>query len=472
MKLLPHHKSFNRRSINVFLVSTCISVLIYLLASLILVCISDIRTTSLSSSAPSSPTTLEHIAFGIASSRNSWPKQKQWLKLWWKPQKMRGCVFLDSPLPQKDSGDSSLPPVCISQDTSRFRYTYKHGYRSAIRIARIVSETVNLSLPGVRWYVFGNDETVFFPENLAKTLSKYDHELWHYIGTNSESHEQNRMFSFGMGFWGAGFALSSSLASVLAKVLDSCLERYPHLYGSDGRIYSCLAELGIGLTREPGFHQMDIRGDAFGLLAAHPVSPLVSFHLSAHTHPIFPNMTAIKAVEQLLKAANMDSERTLQQTVCYDRWFSWTISVSWGYAVEVYDHHIFLPDALHAQETFEHWNKRSVLEGAYTFSTRPLHPDPCRRSTTFFLDGVFSGRDGIIKSKYKRSLRDNCTFDPMASPKRLEEILVFSKKLNLGVKQLQAPRRQCCDVLPSSATQKLEISIRECEAEELIHMHA
>lgn len=107
-----------------------------------------------------------------------------------------------------------------------------------------------------RWFVFGDDDTVFFPENLVKTLAKYDHDLMYFIGSNSESFAQNRFFSFGMAYGGAGFAISYPLAKTLAKVLDSCLERYHHLYGSDGRISSCLAELGVGITREAGFHQV------------------------------------------------------------------------------------------------------------------------------------------------------------------------------------------------------------------------
>lgn len=104
--------------------------------------------------------------------------------------------------------------------------------------------------------MFGDDDTVFFPDNLVKTLSKYDHRLWYYIGANSESFMQNKFFSFNMAYGGAGFAISYPLAKVLTKVFDSCLERYPHLYGSDARISSCLAELGVGLTQEPGFHQV------------------------------------------------------------------------------------------------------------------------------------------------------------------------------------------------------------------------
>ncbi|GMG98667.1 hypothetical protein Nepgr_000507 [Nepenthes gracilis] len=472
MKFLPPSpRTFTFRSSNLLLISTCTCVLIYVVVSLILVFTSDFYYKSLSSPVLA-PTVIEHIAYGIASSQNSWPKQKDFVKLWWNPRKMRGCVFLDGLTADYSGDSSSLPPLCMSQDTSRFRYSNRKGHRSAIRVARIVSEAVNLSLPGVRWFVFGDDETVFFPENLVKTLSKYDHQLWYYIGTNSENYEQNRIFSFDMAFWGAGFAISSPLAKVLAKVLDSCLERYPHLFGSDGRIHSCLAELGVGLTREPGFHQMDIRGNAFGLLAAHPLSPLVSLHHSGHTNPLFPNMTAIKSLQRLFEAVDVDSERILQHTICYDRWFSWTISVSWGYAVEVFDYHIYLPDALQAQETFEPWKKGGVLAGAHTFNTRPVVADPCKRSTIFFFDGVSSGKNGIIKTKYRRFLHDNCTYDPKASAKKLEEIVVITKKLDLNIKQLQSPRRHCCDMLPPSADQKLEVSIRECTGEELVYMHA
>lgn len=428
---------------------------------------SEVANIPVSSQGVSAPTSLEHLVFGIASNQDSWLEKKNYVKHWWKPQQMRGCVFVDS-MPGNESSyndNSSLPPVCISEDTSRFRYTYRHGLPSAIRVAHVVSETVALNHSGVRWFVFGDDDTIFFPENLVKTLSKYDHELWYYIGTNSEIYEQNRVFSFDMAFGGAGFAISYPLAKVLAKVFDSCLERYPHLYGSDSRVYTCLAELGVGLTREPGFHQVlicqldayiyrllpgfplilsiylylncdqvDVRGDTFGLLAAHPLAPLVSFHHLDHIDPIFPNMTANQAIEHLFEAVKVDSERVLQQTVCYDRWFSWTISVSWGYAVQVFENHQFLPDVLRAHKTFRQWKKGSVLTELYTFNTRELHIDPCRRPTIFFMDSVSSGRDGI-ESSYRRDTSDNCNLH-MASPKRLEEIKVFSHKLDLKIKQV------------------------------------
>ncbi|GFS31896.1 glycosyltransferase [Actinidia rufa] len=260
---------------------------------------------------------------------------------------------------QNDS--DSLPPICISKDTARFSYTYWGGPRTSVRIACVVSESVSLNHSNVRWFVFGDDDTMFFPENLVKTLSKYDHELWHYIGTNLETLMQNKFFSFDMAFGGAGFAINYPRLGFWLRVFDSCLERYPHIYGSDGRVHACIAELGIGKIHEPGFHQMDIRGNIFGLLAAHPKTPLVSLHNLDQTDPIFPNMTTTRALEHLLHAAKVNPHRLLQQTVCYDRWFSWTISVSWGYAVQVFGNHLFLSDVLRAQQTFKPWRRGNPL---------------------------------------------------------------------------------------------------------------
>ena len=175
----------------------------------------------------------------------------------------------------------------------------------------------------------------------------------------------------------------------------------------------------------------------FGLLASHPVTPLVSLHQLDNTNPIFPNKTSPKeALQHLFKAASVDSQRLLQQSVCYDRWYSWTIIVSWGYAVQIYDYHVQLPDLLlHVQETFKKWNDRNTpLSGVYTFATKEPHPDPCRQPIRFFLDSVTSSERGGIETTYRKSFL-NCSYDSN-SPKKFEEVKVFSHKLDLDIKQV------------------------------------
>ncbi len=46
------------------------------------------------------------------------------------------------------------------------------GQRSALRISRVVSEMFRLGLEDVRWFVMGDDDTVFVVENVVRILSK------------------------------------------------------------------------------------------------------------------------------------------------------------------------------------------------------------------------------------------------------------------------------------------------------------
>ncbi|MED6207002.1 hypothetical protein PIB30_031909 [Stylosanthes scabra] len=392
----------------------------------------------------SDPTTLNHLVFAIKSSAKLWPRRNEYTKLWWNHNNnnngiMRGCVFVDN-LPNNYTNSNSnysslLPPLCVSEDTSKFRYTYPDswgGYRDAIRLTRLIKEIVAFNHSDVRWYVICDDDTVFLLENLLKILSKYDHRLWYYVGAITETYEQAQYFSFEMAFGGGGFAISAPLAKVLAKDFDSCIERYHHLYGSDARFYSCIAELGISLTHEPGFHQVDLRGNIF--------------------------------------AVEFDSQRVLQQTVCYDNKSSWTVSVSWGYAVQVFHNNMPLPEALRVLKTFKQWKEaRSAIAGIYNFNTREVHPDPCKRPSVFYLDKVAYGNKDFVISNYKKSFQ-NCSHQ--MPTKKLEVIKVVTNKLDLDIKQLQSPRRHCCDVLPSSTGDMImEVAIRECKDEELIYMH-
>ncbi|KAL5697730.1 hypothetical protein ACHQM5_028847 [Ranunculus cassubicifolius] len=384
----------------------------------------------------SSFTTLDHIVFGISSNTKSWQKQKEYIQLWWQPS-LQGCIFLDEHPLEKSSNttsDDTLPPICLSEDTSHFTYTHPSGLRSAIRVARMVSETISLNHSNVRWFVFGGDDTLFFPENLAKTLSKYDHNEWHYIGTNSESWEQNNIFSHDMAFGGAGYALSYPLAKVFAKICDSCLARYHHLYGGDARISSCLAELGISLTRDAGFHQSDVRGDISGLLAGHPLHPLVSLHHTENIDPIFPKMNRHQAFKHLFEAVKVDSTRILQQSVCYDKWYGWSILVSWGYVVQVFDDKSLVPDILPVQQTFKSRNSQETpIANAFMLNTRKQE-NPCRRPVQYFLEEVVSNSSGIW-SNYRRHVNESC-LENKKSLQKLKFITVFSQKLDFRVRKV------------------------------------
>ena len=169
-------------------------------------------------------TELKHIVFGIAGSSNLWSKRKEYIKLWWRPKETRGAVWLDKKVYTKRN--EGLPPIRISGDTSKFKYHNRQGQRSALRISRVVSETLRLGMKDVRWLVMGDDDTVFMVENVMRVLSKYDHRQFYYIGSSSESHVQNIYFSYAMAYGGGGFAISYPLAQELEKMQDQCIQRY------------------------------------------------------------------------------------------------------------------------------------------------------------------------------------------------------------------------------------------------------
>lgn len=413
----------------------------------------------------STGTDLKHIVFGIAASARLWDKRKEYIKLWWRPKKMRGFVWLEKPVKTGKGDSSSLPPWRLSANTSDFKYTNKQGHRSAIRISRIVSETFRMGLPDVHWFVMGDDDTVFIAENLVRVLSKYDHTKPYYIGSLSESHLQNIFFSYSMAYGGGGFAISYPLAKALESMQDKCIQRYPGLYGSDDRIQACMSELGVPLTKEPGFHQYDVYGNLFGLLAAHPLTPLVSLHHLDVVEPIFPNMTRLRALQHLSKAVKVDSAGIMQQSICYDKEREWSFSVSWGYAVQIF-RTIFSPRELEMpSRTFLNWYRRADFT-AYAFNTRPVTRHPCQKPFIFFLKDVrYDNATGQIISNYARQnvKPPGCRWR-ITSPEIIDLIRVVKKPDTL---LWQSPRRNCCRLV-SSKKSSLQIEVGACREGEII----
>ncbi|KAL2926062.1 putative peroxisome assembly protein 12 [Bienertia sinuspersici] len=71
-----------------------------------------------------------------------WENRKEYIKQWWKPNRTRGVVWLDSDV-RRDSNEK-LPEIRISEDTERFRYTNRLGSRSALRISRWCKRLLSL----------------------------------------------------------------------------------------------------------------------------------------------------------------------------------------------------------------------------------------------------------------------------------------------------------------------------------------
>ncbi|CAN1778236.1 hypothetical protein LINPERHAP1_LOCUS14335 [Linum perenne] len=304
--------------------------------------------------------------------------------------------------------DDDLPPVRISGDTSKFAYKNRQGHRSAIRISRIVSETLRLgTMDDARWFVMGDDDTVFVAENLVRIL------------------------------------------------------RYPGLYGSDDRMQACMAELGVPLTKEIGFHQYDVYGNLFGLLASHPVTPLVSLHHLDVVEPIFPNATRVEALQRLAVPMKLDSAGIMQQSICYDKSRSWTVSVSWGFAVQIF-RGVFSPREVEMpSRTFLNWYKRADYT-AYAFNTRPVSRNPCQKPFVFYLSKArFIGSLNTTVSEYQRHRvpHPQCRWK-MANPSDINMAVVYKRPD--PTLWNRSPRRNCCRVMNAKKKGTITIDVGMC----------
>lgn len=144
---------------------------------------------------------------------------------------------------------------------------------------------------------------------------------------------------------------------------------------------------------------MDIRGSARGLLAAHPLTPIVSLHHLGVIHSLIPLMDRVDSIKKVIEAYKKDSSRTMQQSFCYDLKKNWSISVSWGYSIQLYPNLMNGKELETPMRTFETWKG---FEEPFTFNTRPNYIEPCQRPIEYYLDRVFELDNGETLTSYKR----------------------------------------------------------------------
>jgi hypothetical protein len=169
---------------------------------------------------------------------------------------------------------------------------------------------------------------------------------------------------------------------------------------------------------------MDINGDATGLLAAHPLAPLVSIHHLDVINPIFPNTrTQAAALAHLLEAGRLEQASLLQQSICYyradntthstakanhrDHSTQWSFSVSWGYAVQVHNEFVSSRVLETPIRTFRSC-RHSTAAVEFPFNTRELPKDVCEWPTMFFLESAAKGpdsRSGLLETVYLKQGR-------------------------------------------------------------------
>lgn len=174
--------------------------------------------------------------------------------------------------------------------------------------------------------------------------------------------------------------------------------------------------------------QYDVIGDLLGLLGAHPVTPLVTLHHLDVVGPIFPEMTRAEALHHLMEPAKLDSASIIQQSICYDNKRYWSISVSWGYVIQILRGVLSPRELEMPSRTFLNWQKKADFI-AYSFNTRPVTKHPCQTPFYYFMRTVrYDERTKHTVGYYTRfrSPTPPCNWQ-MESPEEIDTVVVFKK---------------------------------------------
>ena len=174
--------------------------------------------------------------------------------------------------------------------------------------------------------------------------------------------------------------------------------------------------------------QYDVYGNLLGLLAAHPVAPLVSLHHLDVVEPIFPNVTRVQALQRLTIPMKLDSAGLMQQSICYAKSMRWTVSVSWGFTVQIF-RGVFSPREIEMpSRTFLNWYKKADYT-AYAFNTRPVYRNPCQKPFVFYMSNarLNSSTDQTVSEYVRHRVPHPPCKWKMADPAKLNRVEVYKK---------------------------------------------
>lgn len=204
-------------------------------------------------------TNISHILFGIIGFQGSWNYRKGYVESWWRPNITRGYLYLDVPpsIERDLPWSSNSPPFRVSENLGALVAETNPIAPPVLRMVHAILEIFRENPKGFRWLVMGDDDTIFFVDNLVRLLEKYDHNEYYYIGNPSEDMLSNFWFSFNMAFGGGGAILSYPLVKALADNMDSCLRRYPFLKTADIMTMACISDIGVNLSPHKGIHQVN-----------------------------------------------------------------------------------------------------------------------------------------------------------------------------------------------------------------------
>ncbi|CAF4295710.1 unnamed protein product, partial [Adineta steineri] len=147
--------------------------------------------------------------------------------------------------------------LCKIQSSNTIRY--EERYLELFRIAWN-NQVINRGKIN-QWFAVGDDDTVWFINNMLRVLQQYNSSSTIYLGGISDKTSQVQRHGVYFAYGGGGIILSRPLALLFSTYTEKC-KQYLSMFGGDEMIGKCVTEiLKVRLTKSNKFHQMDHRGD-------------------------------------------------------------------------------------------------------------------------------------------------------------------------------------------------------------------
>lgn len=161
------------------------------------------------------------------------------------------------------------------------------------------------------------------------------------------------------------------------------------------------------------------------------MTPLVSLHHLDVVDPIFPGISRVEGLQRLFESSRLDSANLMQQSICYDKERYWSISVSWGYVVQIIRGNVSPRELEMPTRTFLNWYKRADYT-AYAFNTRPVTRHPCQKPFVYYMNTakIDHSRNQIIGIYYRhREPSPSCRWK-IESPENINNIVLLKRPDN------------------------------------------
>ncbi|KAL2455778.1 hypothetical protein Fot_57304 [Forsythia ovata] len=152
-------------------------------------------------------------------------------------------------------------------------------------------------------------------------------------------------------------------------------------------------------------------------------------------------MDRLESTHHLMKAANVDQSRMLQQTICYQGQNKWSFSISWGYSIHIYERVMTRSYLQNPIETFQMWSEIMLSPPHYMFNTRVLSNYSCEAPHVFFFESIKkTSKNEIVKSYSRASPRKiflSCSSDESRTAEHIFKIEVVSP----ATKRIERPEK-------------------------------